>query len=166
MRNLYVVAKSCMNQLDSIGIPYRAASFEVNSRAVKRWGQCSCENGKFIIQISSVLLNEKNSEYGLRQTIIHELIHTCCGCMNHGEEWQKWADKCNRCLGYKISRCNTAESLGVVYNEIKENKPYYLIVCKNCGHRYVYYRYCKVVKNPNLFRCGCCKGSLEVSFDV
>ena len=166
MRNLYNVAKICMSQLDSIGVPYHKAYFEVNSRAVKRWGQCSYRDCKYIIQISSVLLDERNSEQGLKQVIIHELLHTCPNCMNHGKEWKKWADKCNKCLGYDVSRTDSAESLGVVHDDIKDSKPYYLVVCKKCGKRFVYYRRGKVVNNPGMFRCGKCMGNLELSFDI
>lgn len=165
MRNLNAFANQCMDELSSIGVPYRQAEFVINSRAATRWGSCSLKrDGSFIIQISSVLLDENNSEYGLKQTIIHELIHTCPGCMNHGKTWKKYASMCNK-IGYSISRCNNEESLGISNNSIKERKVKHLVKCKDCGHEYKHYRKCGVVERPNLYRCGVCKGNhLEVIF--
>ena len=164
MRNLNAFANRCMNELNSIGVPYRQAEFVINSRAVKRWGQCSLKrDGSFIIQISSVLLDENNSEYGLKQTIIHELIHTCPGCMNHGKIWKKYASMCDK-IGYSISRCTSSDELGVSSNSINERKVKHLVRCKNCGLEYKHYRKCGVVERPDSYRCGKCKGNLEVIF--
>lgn len=39
MRNLMIFAIECMDELDSIGIPYgKVLDFSVNTRAKKRWG--------------------------------------------------------------------------------------------------------------------------------
>ena len=51
---------------------------------------------------------------GLKNTIIHELLHTCVGCMNHKAKWKFYADKVNRAYGYDdIKRTSTADEKGV-----------------------------------------------------
>lgn len=156
MRNLYKYAAECMSELGAIGIPFRTSFFEVNNRAVYRWGLCRPNgDGTFTIQISSVLLEDSNSICGLKNTIIHELIHTCDGCMNHGNKWKEFADKVNKFYGYSIKRTSSPEEKGVSVDSIKENKRHYEVTCSDCGNKFIYYRDCKVTKNPSRFRCSC-----------
>lgn len=156
MHNLYKYAMECMSELGAIGIPYRTSFFEVNHRAVYRWGLCrSNGDGTFTIQISSVLLDDNNSIEGLKNTIIHELIHTCVDCMNHGKKWKEYADRVNKHYGYDIKRTSNSEEKGVSVNTIKENKRHYEVTCSSCGKKFIYYRDCKVTKNPSRFHCSC-----------
>ena len=37
-------------------------------------------------------MNEDVPEKALYETILHELLHTLPGCMNHGSKWTKYAD--------------------------------------------------------------------------
>ena len=155
MRVLNDYAKVCMAELDAIGVPYRSSRFEVNSRAVKRWGQCrSNGDGTFTIQISSVLLEPVNSSKGLKNTIIHELLHTIVGCLNHGDEWKKWADVVNSAYGYNIKRTSSAEEKGVRVDS-RENRRHYEVTCKECGAMWIYYRDNKITKNYKSCRCYC-----------
>jgi len=81
MRNLDEYAIQCMEELDAIGIEYgNIIEVKVNTRAKKRWGQCRAVPGGYSINISVVLLDERNDEQGLKETIIHELLHSCKGC--------------------------------------------------------------------------------------
>lgn len=156
MRNLFEYAKICMSELDAVGINYRRSQFEINYRAVKRWGQCrSNGDGTFTVQISSVLLDENNSVDGLKNTIIHELLHTCEGCMNHGKKWQELADIVNSRYGYGIKRTSSGEEKGISVNSIVENKRHYEVTCRSCGTKWIYYRDNKVTKYTSNFRCSC-----------
>ena len=149
MRNLDEYTIRCMEELDAVGIEYgNIIGVKVNTRAKKRWGQCRAVPGGYLIDISSVLLDERNDEQGLKETIIHELLHSCKGCMNHGENWKRLAAKVNRAYNYNIKRCSTADDKGVQ----EETKPIslhtvnYVIKCNKCGYTY---------------RCGCCGGTLS-----
>ena len=156
MRNLYEYAQVCMVELDSIGVPYRKSTFVVNSRAVRRWGCCSSNgDGTFTIQISDVLLNEQSSVDGLKNTIIHELLHTCVGCLNHGKKWQEYADIVNNHFGYCIKRADSCSEKGVSQNMVYENKRHYEVTCNECKAKFIYYRDNKVTKNTSHFRCSC-----------
>lgn len=137
MRNLNDYAKRCMTELDDIGIEYgNIIEFKVNTRAKKRWGQCKAVPGGYSINISAILLDERNDEQGLKNTIIHELLHSCKGCMNHGENWKRLATKVNRAYGYNIKRCSSADEKGVQ----EETRPIktareikYIVKCNGCG---------------------------------
>ena len=73
------------------------------------YGRC-CPKGSlkkytefdFYIEVSGYTLN--NSEKSLRNTLIHELIHTVPGGMYHTGEWKEWANYVSQKTGYKIQR--------------------------------------------------------------
>lgn len=134
MKNLKEVAIICMQELDKIGIPYREVEdFIINTRAKSRWGQCkTLPNGKFLISISNRLLEDDTDIMGLKNTIIHELIHTCKGCMNHKSEWKMYAQKVNNAYGYNIKRTSSAEDKGVrAIEKIRVINHKY--ICEGCG---------------------------------
>lgn len=47
-----------------------------------------------------------NSEKSIRNTIIHELIHTVPGGDSHRGKWKKWAIYASEKLGYRIQGCD------------------------------------------------------------
>lgn len=164
MRNLNAYAKKCMEMLDSIGIPYgHVVRFKSNSRA-KRWGLCKKVSGGFEIQINSCFLNEQNDEKGLYATLLHELLHTCNGCFNHGSEWQRLGDKVQSTYGYKISRTSSPEEKGLAASEIQKrfSSAKYTVTCCKCGTVFYRSRKCDVTEHPDRYRCGACHGMLEV----
>lgn len=124
MRNLNEVAYRCMEKLSAINIPFAdSIAFSVNTRAKKRWGQCRRNpNGTYSINININLLKEENDIEGLENTVIHEILHTCPDCMNHGPEWKKWAKKVYDAYGYNIQRCANAYEKGISGAE-KPEKP-------------------------------------------
>lgn len=122
----------------------------VNSRAKTRFGQCKMSGGCYVIELSSRLLDAP--EISCRQTIAHELIHTCAGCMNHGDKFKYYAAKMNRAYGYNISRTNSAEEMGVG-NCTKDAK--YIIVCKKCGKEIPRSRKSPLTDHPEYYKCKC-----------
>ena len=106
MRDLQACVLSCMRELDALKIPYsKNVRFVVNNRAVSRLGLCRKAPNGFIIEIAAVLLDERTDERtGLRDTVIHELLHTCRGCMKHTGKWKEYAERVNLAYGYDIKR--------------------------------------------------------------
>lgn len=162
MRDLNMIAAECMAELDALQIPYREVeNFVVNTKAKSRWGRCQISpTGKFIISISDRLLAENASMNGLKNTIIHELLHTCIGCMNHKAKWKFYADKVNRVYGYDIKRTSTADEKGVK-EVIRKRKVNHKYVCAGCG---------QVVTRERdrgfeiKYRCGRCGGNFIKEF--
>ena len=98
----------------------------------------------------------------IKDTIMHELIHCMPYCTNHGVEFKKYAQVINKKLGYNISRVGNKkedfEKSNIEYFEPKEYK--YKIICTKCGK--IYYRQ-RLNKNfIKRYRCGICKGKLEL----
>lgn len=170
MRDLQSIYWNCIGLMDEIGMDYgNITDVVVNTRAKRRWGQCKAKYvGRnvtgdpvytYTINISSVLLDERVPIEGLQNTIIHEIIHTCPGCLNHGLEWKRRADKVRRELGYDIKRCNDSQEKGVSKSVADTyNKPKYIVRCKGCGREVSRYRMCGIIEHPNLWRCGICNG--------
>ena len=156
MRNLNEYTAICMEMLDEMGIPYgNVTKVTVNTRAKKRWGQTEYNKstGNYSININSQLLDERNSEDGLVNTLLHELLHTCPGCMNHGALWKKYAAQVKDYLGYDIKRTGSAEEEGVV--TMAEQSHNYIVKCEKCGKEFYYERAGKVVKYCYRYHCKC-----------
>ena len=123
-----------------------------------------CQGG-FAININVVLLDEKNDVEGLKNTIFHELLHTCPDCWNHGTKWKAYAAMVRRELGYNIQRTSSAEEKGVIKEPEVERTPKYRIVCNGCGHIWERYKMSKTIKQISFCRCGSCNGRLSVFSD-
>lgn len=153
LKEAFEIAQELLDYLD---IEYGdVEQLEINTRAKRRWGQCSYNRytGKFKISISSKLLGEdEKSEKGLLNTVVHELLHTCKGCQNHGSHWKNLADKVNAEFDLGIKRCDSAKDKGV--EDDYEPAPIkYQIKCPVCGHIYNRRKMCYPVKHPE--NCGC-----------
>lgn len=168
MRDLTAYAIECMTELDNIGIEYgNIIEFTVNTRAKKRWGQCKAVPGGYSINISNVLLDERNDIKGLKETIHHELLHSCKGCMNHGNNWKRLAQKVNRAYGYNIKRTNSEAEKGVLEETrppVKQREINHKVVCLDCGHIYTRTKASKLITHTSHYRCGCCHGKLKLEY--
>ena len=133
------------------------ATIKVNSRFSKKWGVCKRRNNIYYIEIADrLLVADENS---IKTTIIHELLHTVKGCFNHGLEWKKVANIMNRKYGYNIKRTTSDEEKGL---EIDWDAFKYIVKCKNCENTFGYTRKTKCIQYLSHYRCGKCKGKLEV----
>ena len=157
MKDLKLVANECMSMLDNVGIEYgNIKNWEINTRAIKRWGQCKKRDGGFIISISNKLLDDSVDNKALETTVLHELLHTVNGCFNHGNKWQNMANKINNRYGYNIKTTTSHEEKGI------EREPYkYMVKCQSCGREVGRYKMSSIIQNPQNWKCGCCGGKFE-----
>lgn len=155
------VAKIVLQKLDNIGVEYgEIKSFDVNSRAKGRFGQAQRRGGSYKINIMEELCDPRYL-HGLESTIAHEVIHTCKGCMNHGEEWKRIAKKASDAYGWKITRTNSREEKGLpAVNNLEAYK--YKVVCKGCGQTIYRKRRSDLIRNVNAYKCGTCHGKFSV----
>ena len=161
MRDVEIYALDCMDKLDQIGIEYgNILEVTVNTRAKNRWGQCKKVPGGYTININSALLDERNEEAGLINTMFHELLHSCRNCMNHGAEWKRLANKVYQAYGYNIKRTSSAADKGVEL-ETRNITYKYTMKCTCCGQIIQKQRMCDFVKNTWRYQCGICKGKFE-----
>lgn len=155
MKNLDKLFNECMNEAKAIGLkPGNIVGVTVNTRAKNRWGQTRYSNGVYSINISNRLLAEELDDMVAKNTIMHEIIHTCPGCMNHGENWKRLANRVNAAYpDYNIKRTTSCEEKGI---EAPEPRAYrWEIYCKSCGKKWNYKRLPKCAQYPSNYRCFC-----------
>lgn len=152
--------KEVINEAIKLNIPISNSinpNITINTRAKGRFGQCKKRNGSYLIEISEHLTQAENKY--IKETLAHEVLHTCPNCMNHGLHWKAYAMKMNMNYGYEISRTNSCANIGIINPRIENAK--YIITCKTCGKNYYKQRESKVIKYPERFHCKC-GGRLKV----
>lgn len=117
-------------------------------------GSCRTDFYKnyFQIELSKYLL--ECDEKLVKETLIHELIHTCSGCYNHGVNFKKYAELVKRQKGYNIVVKSEDEQFG---EKAKQDK--YKITCLKCGN--VFYRD-RLPKCRQVLRHAQCGGVLKI----
>lgn len=164
MKDINKIFEECKNELTAIGITTgKITSMTVNTRAKSRWGQCRF-NGKsktYSINIASVLMSDDVSDISTKNTVLHEMLHTCPNCMNHGKEWQALADKVNKAYGYNIKRTTSEKEKGVKLPESTETV-HYILKCENCKGEWKYKRHSKIVECCEQGRAKCSCGSKQI----
>ena len=152
--------KEVINEAIALNIPISNninSNITINTRAKGRFGQCKKHNGTYLIEISEHLTQAENKY--IKQTLAHEVLHTCPNCMNHGVTWKSYARKMNINYGYEISRATSCNNMGIVSPRIENAK--YIITCKTCGKKSYKQRAANVVKHIDNYRCKC-GGRLEL----
>ena len=157
---LISLTNKLIKDLKSIGIPVSKdiEDIVINTRAKSRFGACKVKKNKlgkksFVIEISDEVIGCETKE--LSTIIVHELLHTCNGCFNHGKKWKLYCDLVEDTLGYKITRTQNYNKLGLDKPESKEEIKY-IVKCKECGQEFPRKRMCNLVKYPERYRCGKC----------
>lgn len=161
MKDLSYLLQEAKDDLASLDIKYgNVVDIKVNSRFTALWGRCSQVPHGYLIEICSQLALDTTSDQATKGTIMHELIHTCKGCMNHGTKFKEIAQKVS-IYGYNIKRCTSAAEKGLASRRSNSNYYKYQMTCKNCGHIYKNARrtaavkYLEAGKSRNL-KCGYC----------
>ena len=169
MKNLKEEANMILYMFDEMGIEYgNIVEFKVNRRDKSRWGQCRLHKtwygAEYTIEISDRLLRDDSPQKGLEETLIHEVAHTCDGCMNHGSNWLAIVNRFNREFGYNIKRADDAREKGFSDEQIKQMvasvRYKHILTCEKCGANWKYERTTKAVKMYKNYHCGC-GGSLK-----
>lgn len=134
------LSKESIRELEEIGlgkmIP-KNLNFTINYRAKQRLGQC-CE--KQNINISSWLL-EIGDDHDIKNTIIHEILHTFKDTIGHKAKWQYYANYVNNRTDYHITRTTSINKIYEKANKVRPTKEIHYkweITCTKCGK--VFYR--------------------------
>ena len=161
MRDPEPYAVECMKELDALNIRYSPnISFVINTRATTRLGLCKKLGNSYVIEISSLLLDERvDAVRGLKTTIMHELLHTCRGCMKHTGRWAELAAKVNAAYGYHVTRAASPDE-GIIPGELRK-PPRYFIRCVKCGMQIPRQKRSPLVNHPENYRCAKCGGALQ-----
>jgi len=128
-------------------------------KSTKSWGRChyNTETNESAIALNYVFEDKPEAA---RNTLIHEIAHSCAVGDHHGERWERAGNNIGKKWGIKVTRLNNYEDLGV-QSISKLGK--YIVKCKKCGHEYYHARMCGVVEHPEFYNCGCsgCHGELK-----
>ena len=99
----------------------------------------------------------------IRNTIMHELIHSMKDCMCHTGRWKIVAQRINYEYNYDISRTTYHSDYHQFRTTAKPKIKKYKVTCNNCGQIWNYCKQAKIVKalivNPhdNTFKCPYCQ---------
>lgn len=166
-KRLQEVFNECIEEMNAIEIPFgRITKVTVNYRAKSRWGQCErtfdVYGIVYHININVDLLLSDSTEKGLKETVIHEILHTCPNCWCHTGEWKRLADLVNDCYNYNVKRTDSPKDKGFTEYEVVKHRaanPKYVFRCKGCGAIVTKTRACDFTKYPILYYCKRCGGN-------
>ena len=128
-----------------------------NTRTIRRLGRCSRKGtGNYTIELNKTYADVEPIEK-VKDTIMHELIHSVNGCMNHDGKWKDVVKEVNEYYDYHISRLTQATS--AYANNVQAK---YSVICESCGRIIHKSRACKLTKYPYCYRCQC-GGGLKVT---
>ncbi len=159
MKDYEKLQKDCINELRHLGIKLGSISaWKINNRAKSRWGLCQMNSdGTYSIEIAYRLLSDDNiSEKACKETIIHELLHTCKGCMRHTGKWKYYAEVVNQVYGYNIKRITQGYEKGVENYSVNEMSIKYIFTCGKCGATIYRKRESKFTQNYKYYGCARC----------
>lgn len=151
MNDCDALLRAVMGQAKALSIPFSAhvdPHVTVNARAVSRFGCCKYRDGAYVIELA--LRVAQGPEAACRETLAHELLHTCYGCRNHGKRWRGYAEKMNAAYGYHIRRTSTGREMGLEEREYR-----YMVRCSRCGAEFGRFRASALVEYPERYRCRC-----------
>lgn len=160
--------RECIKELESAKVPFQKEKIThvvLNGRLSRSLGRCKRKKGTIVSETFSIDISRKMltvDKKHLKNTIIHELIHTVNGCFNHGDTWKKWGSVMNKKFGYNIQRLTDPTRIGLNPHVPVRHTAKYVIVCNSCGNKTERTRASKVTRNPEYYRCGRCKGEISV----
>ena len=158
MKDLKKLITQSLADVTQAGIPIGTVSrWRVSTRCRQQWGHCKAVGfGMFEITISAKLLGDDVDDQFVKDTIVHELLHTIDGCMNHGKKWKYYAQLINqRCPGYCIKSRTAATEKGIAM-EYR-----YMMRCIGCNAQIGRHRRSHFVDHPERYRCSKCGGKFE-----
>ena len=162
LKDFETLKEKCIDEVTHLGIKLgNISSWKINTRAKTRWGLCKLNpDDSYSIEIAARLLeDDRISETACKETIIHELLHTCKGCMRHTGKWKYYAEVVNQVYGYNIKRVTKGIEKGVENYESKEMNVKYVFTCGNCGATIYRKRDSKFTKYYRYYGCARCGAS-------
>ena len=157
---LRTVFEQVINELEPIFFFFLYIKYQVifNSCAIKRYGQCKRINDKlFEISINKTF-TEVCDIKDVKNTIVHEILHSLPNGMTHKGAWARYANQVNYKLPhYHITRTNSYEG----YAEAKPDAKY-VMYCPDCGREWKRYKKTEMIANilkgnSRKYHCPDCK---------
>lgn len=159
MKELKKIYQECLQDLQAIGIkPGNIREVKINRRFRKSFGICRrikepWKGVWYRLEFNPEILKEEVPDYITKSTVIHEILHSCYGCMKHTGRWKAYAERVNQAYPeYQINRLITVEELQAVQPKLEYH---YYVICDICKVPIGYLRRGNVWKHPERYRCKC-----------
>lgn len=152
----------CRELLYAIGFKEAANNtydVRINHKPSHSLGRCSNWRGTnhYIISINKNHIKYSPAEH-VHATIMHEVLHTMDGCMNHGPKWKRAGEKVNKVYQYSPITTTTNTT---TFDDYNKNTYKYIITCCNCGSKSRYMRKTRTVTACLSNRASCSCGSRQ-----
>lgn len=165
MRDLIQLTIDCIKELKAIEIPIqndRIREIKFARLSSEDAGICTMyTNNTFRIKISLFFKNEKIDINELRETICHELLHTCPNCYQHTGKWIEYAKKIDATYGYEIVAYKTDFDL-----KNKHIPVIHRLRCPECEGYWNIRKKCdwKKIQNGAKYTCVWCGSCYETEY--
>ena len=148
LKDLEKEMRECLKIIEDLGIPTHNEKVryivEINKKPTKYLGLCTRISNNpitFEIKFNGPYFKVANPQ-DVHDTIMHEILHTLPGCMNHGKFWQRAAKTIESFESkYTITRLGNCEE----YKELYQDSSKYVITCRTCGKKFYYRKRSKIV---------------------
>lgn len=162
--NLYPVFKNAMEIARKCGLePGEITSVKVNGRLSRALGRCTrrYSGGVYYqIELSKEMIQKCDKRF-ITEVLLHEIVHTCEGCMNHGANFKRNAAKIMaKYPQYNIKRQNSPKAECNAMMRYEAREPKYILRCTKCGQEIKRFKMSKAVRHYQLYICGKCGGQL------
>ena len=151
-----------IKEVKDAGIPVNEESIaptcRINTRAKSFWGRChyTSRSKSYWIEVVEELLTVE--EIDIMNTLIHEVLHTCKDCMNHGPTWKRYADIVNKKYGYNVKRATSTEEKSIIKTDDDFK---YVLECQNCGKKVRRHKMSNAISHPERYKCVACGGKFK-----
>lgn len=164
----FATVKKCEEMAKETGLTLPTGIvYKMNGRFTRTLGRCSKKTTRgyvtHTIEVSEKYFTEcvnTGNIFMIEDTLLHEMCHALPKCMNHGEEWQRAANRINVKFGYDIKRC--CESNDITTRVLFANCDTTTIHCAGCGKDYTKKSNSVIVKNVTKYRCICGSDKLVI----
>lgn len=153
-KKLQDMLQECVYDMVSIGIPIQTDRIDEIVHLGKLegtmgvCGRYTADDGKmaFSITVNKKILKKMENPVvvkNVKNTLYHELLHTCPDCVGHNENWLKYAKICDEKLGTKTrQRLSERIYLG------RHKGTAHHFCCDNCGFKYITEEFLTVIQCP------------------
>mgnify|MGYP003305075682 CR=1 FL=1 len=141
MLKINEMMNECISDMIAAGIPVQKDKIlNIGLANISNTHALCCfketENGiRFVIAIKKTMMYHLNNEVvmtNVKNSIYHELLHTCPDCKSHNENFMKWSEICDKKIGTR-TRCYMEDP--IYYNKTKFKG--FIYVCPECGNTYI-----------------------------
>lgn len=162
MKDIEKIYQECLQDIQRIGIhPGNIKEVKINRRFRKSFGLCRrirepWKGVWYRLEFNPEILKDEVPDAITKSTVIHEILHSCYGCMKHTGRWKAYAEKVNQAYPeYQINRLVTAEEMQAVQPIQSKPKYHYYVICDKCKKLIGYQKRGNVWKYPERYRCKC-----------